>query len=591
MGSVSTEGRAIRFGVYEVDLAAGELRKRGRTVKLQGQPFQILAMLLRRPGEVVSREELQQALWPSGTFVEFEHGVNTAIRKIREALGDSAENPRFIETLPRKGYRFIAPVDGREIRESPRRGRAWVLALALCAALLGGLGVWSFMRTGTKPEAAPVPIPLTSFPGREGSPSFSPDGSQVAFAWQHEGQETRDICVKVIGLEETRCLTSGPADEHSPAWSPDGRYIAFIRDLGEEKGGIFLIPAIGGPERKVAEGRFPPWFRSRLAWHPGGRWLVTSIRRSASELSALFGISVESGDLLRLTSPIGWADEQGVVAPNGGAVAFSRCVEDQVCDIYVLEVSEDLRPKGEPRRITSFRDRVATAPAWTADSRAIVFTSGSRTNPSLWKVAVSGPGWKPGNPERMTFAGYSVWWPAVSRQGRLAYALFPKGVDIWRLELDASRPGTPSGGHGKPPLKLIPSTRVGHTPEYSPDGRRIAFGSDRSGNHEIWVANSDGSNVMQLTSFDGPYTAGPHWSPDGRSIAFASSAGGNGDVYIISLDGGKPKRLTTNASDDGPSAWSRDGKWICFYSDRTGEPQVWKVRAEGGGEVQVTRNG
>jgi DNA-binding winged helix-turn-helix (wHTH) protein len=102
---------AIRFGLFEADLAAGELRKRGRKIPLQDQPFQVLALLLQRPGELVSREEFQRALWPGDTFVEFDEGLNKAIQKLRQALDDSSDNPRFIETLPRKGYRFIAPVD------------------------------------------------------------------------------------------------------------------------------------------------------------------------------------------------------------------------------------------------------------------------------------------------------------------------------------------------------------------------------------------------------------------------------------------------------------------------------------------------
>src|SRR5713226_3997270 len=111
MESSSASANSLRFGLYEVDLAAGELRKRGRKVVLQEQPFKLLTLLLRRPGEVVTREELQQALWPSDTFVEFDQSLNKAIQKIRQALGDSPDNPRFIETLPRKGYRFIAPVE------------------------------------------------------------------------------------------------------------------------------------------------------------------------------------------------------------------------------------------------------------------------------------------------------------------------------------------------------------------------------------------------------------------------------------------------------------------------------------------------
>src|SRR5579885_209926 len=106
----STNGRIVRFGVFELDLNAGELRKSGVKLRLQGQPFQVLSVLLDRAGEVVSREELQQKLWPADTFVDFDHSLNTAINKVREVLGDSASSPRFVETLARRGYRFIAPV-------------------------------------------------------------------------------------------------------------------------------------------------------------------------------------------------------------------------------------------------------------------------------------------------------------------------------------------------------------------------------------------------------------------------------------------------------------------------------------------------
>jgi len=104
----------LRFSVFEVDLRAGELRKRGLRIRLQEQPFQVLAMLLERAGEVVTREELQKKLWPVDTFVDFDHGLNKAINKIRDALGDSAESPRFVETVARRGYRFLAEVKGAD---------------------------------------------------------------------------------------------------------------------------------------------------------------------------------------------------------------------------------------------------------------------------------------------------------------------------------------------------------------------------------------------------------------------------------------------------------------------------------------------
>src|SRR5215469_1690394 len=116
--------RLVRFGAFEADLRTGELRKDGVKLKLSGQPFQVLAVLLERPGEVVTREELQKRLWPD-TFVDVDHNLNTAINKIREVLGDSSENPGFVETLPRRGYRFIAPLNRSLKEEAKSAAKVW----------------------------------------------------------------------------------------------------------------------------------------------------------------------------------------------------------------------------------------------------------------------------------------------------------------------------------------------------------------------------------------------------------------------------------------------------------------------------------
>ena len=174
--------RKATFGVFELDLASGELRKSGVKVRLQEQPFQVLKALLERPGEVVSREELQQRLWPDDTFVDFEGGLSTAVQKIRQALGDSSSNPRFVETLPKRGYRFVAPVEAPYRKDEPRpRGLSPALQLALAAAAVVAVGLAVFRTNDVvehpPPEPLWTPIPLTAYPGRERTPDFSPDGS------------------------------------------------------------------------------------------------------------------------------------------------------------------------------------------------------------------------------------------------------------------------------------------------------------------------------------------------------------------------------------------------------------------------------
>jgi DNA-binding winged helix-turn-helix (wHTH) protein len=182
--------RTIRFGVFELDLKAGELRKQGVKIKLQEQPFQILVMLLEHPGEIVTREEIQQKLWPADTFVDFEHGINAAVKRLREALDDSADNPRFVETLARRGYRFVYPVDveAHPPWRTPLRIRRWATVL-LVTAIAVTLGIWIFQSRKERSEASLIAVPLTSYPGYEGYPSFSPDGTQVAFQWLRKNRQ------------------------------------------------------------------------------------------------------------------------------------------------------------------------------------------------------------------------------------------------------------------------------------------------------------------------------------------------------------------------------------------------------------------
>ncbi|PYV82339.1 MAG: hypothetical protein DMG05_28310, partial [Acidobacteria bacterium] len=167
---------------------------------------------------------------------------------------------------------------------------------------------------------------------------------------------------------------------------------------------------------------------------------------------------------------------------------------------------------------------------------------------------------------------------------RLVYTRELIDVNIWRLELP--------GPHGKisAPMQLISSTRVDGRAQFSPDGKKIVFSSNRTGIMENWICDSDGSNAQQLTSLGG-YCGDPHWSPDSERIAFDSNVDGQWEIYVISANGGKPKRFTSSPAADYVPRWSRDGKWVYFGSDRSGESQVWKMPAPGGEAVQVTRKG
>ena len=317
--------KVIRFGLFEADLSAGELRKRGRKIPLQDQPFRVLTLLLERAGELVGREEFQRALWPSDTFVEFDEGLNKAIQKLRQALDDSPDNPRFIETLPRKGYRFIAPVDrsaseasAAQAQPTPADGNAasptaghvkrwrsgvlpWVLFGVVSVALVVLAGVYFQVFRPAPPTLKTVP--LTSYAGEQITPAFSPDGKEVAFAWwDGEKAENHDIYVKLVDAGTPLRLTSSPRDEYAPAWSPDGRYIAFCRDVSD-RSEIWMVPALGGVERKlgdVAKGPGGPGGPGcGLSWSPDGKSIAIVDRTPPQGASGIFLLSLASGANVR----------------------------------------------------------------------------------------------------------------------------------------------------------------------------------------------------------------------------------------------------------------------------------------------------
>ncbi len=281
MDEANGSARVVRFGDFEADLQTGELHKSGVRVPLQGQPFQVCAILLSRSGELVTREELRQKVWPDDTFVDFDQALNTSIAKIRIALGDDANNPRFVETLPRRGYRFITPVD-RPFSQAPlaakrrfqifRANTRWISVGATLLALLCAVGIWRFSRNRSEVPLPPIEVvPLAALPGFEVQPAFSPDGNQVAFALH--SKENSGIYTVMAGGEKPLRLTSNSTDSF-PRWSPDGRQIAFSR-YSHEGIAIYLIPALGGTEHRLWSGTstLPPgWTSGRsIDWSPDGK--------------------------------------------------------------------------------------------------------------------------------------------------------------------------------------------------------------------------------------------------------------------------------------------------------------------------------
>jgi Tol biopolymer transport system component len=279
-----------------------------------------------------------------------------------------------------------------------------------------------------------------------------------------------------------------------------------------------------------------------------------------------------------LTSPPkGIGDIELALAPDGRHLAFVRS-ESRLSSagIWAQGVTGDM-----PRRLVSgdfsATGSVSSGLAWTPDGAEIVFAGVRTDRPRMFRVRVDG-----GAPQPVLGIGQASY-PSI-QGGRMVYEQHTVApFDIWRVP---GREALPK----QAPEALIVSSRGDHCPDYSPDGRKIAFASVRTGIENIWICDSDGSNPAQLTDL-ARISGWPRWSPDGRQIVFDSLAAGDWNLHVIDAEGGVPRRLTTDPSTDHLGSWSRDGRWIYFCSDRTGRPQVWKIPAEGGPGVQVTRHG
>jgi DNA-binding winged helix-turn-helix (wHTH) protein len=416
--------KRVKFGPFEADLGTGELWKNGLRQKLGGQPFEILAALLAAPGELVTRGELRKKIWPADTVVDFSHGLNAAVNKLRDALADDPEAPRYIETMPRRGYRYIGP-----------------------------------------------PVELAS---ARPAPALSPEPTLPV-------ENHEPVAVTAPGTS-----TEGGIATQAPAKSGTG----------------------GGETLPIRQPSLNPGPRS------------TTPRRSRFVLRfAAAGLALVFFGIICLVAYKGWenARNEALERQQKELMIRSEILRAQALEIHNPEKLEIAKKAKE------HREYAAEVP------------------------------------------------PRVSPPG------------IWHTQLARSEDGVAA-------RKLILALQ-GRTegPQPSPGGKRLAFMSDRTGTLEIWISDADGSNAKQLTHLGA--CGSPQWSPDGRWIAFDSYGASGSRVYVVSAVG-EPLMAPIEADMESfVPRWSRDGKWIYFAGDGSGGTQVWKLALTGGPAMQMTRNG
>jgi len=567
--------RRVRFGEFTADLASQELFRSGVVVRLPNQSFVALIALLERPGELVTREALRARIWPDNRVVEFEQGLNAVINRLREALGDNAEEPKYVETLPRRGYRFVGTLETgaatpdaaaslAPASSQAQRRFSGIMTLAIVLAIAAGLAFWR-LRPLPEPTVTLV-TPLTSLVGEERSPALSPDGGRIAFSWNGESPDMPgfDLYVKPVGSERHTRLTHAPALAVSAAWSPDGTELAFARNSASD-GGVFLIAATGGTERKLVVAAFAVESLSKPAWSPDGRTLAYSaIDDSSSQTLRLLALdSLESRPLAN--TPACWHAGAPAWSPDGRRLAFICMTSIAVYGIYITEPA----PAATPRllaRLQGFPQGLV----WAADRERLLIANDSGDGGGVWELDLDGTLQRPEIGEEAIGSGVSA------AHGRIVYSRARQVIDIWRVAIEPHETHT---------MRWIFSTREQLTPQFSPDETRIAFQSNRSGSPEIWIADADGGNAVRLTSSHGSLTGAPAWCSDGRRVAFDSRESGMSAIYIVDTLERVPRRVETPQSNLSLPVWSDDCRWL-LASD--GRATLYRVPAQGGEAQRFT---
>lgn len=625
------------FGDVTVDLRRVEVRRGGGVVPLEPKSFDLLCHLLEHRDRLVTKDELLDAVWKD-TFVT-PNALTRAVAQLRKGLGDDAFEARYIETVAKRGYRFIAPVSVHAREGSPEgepkaraegpaaaprlARRRWVGLLA-AALLVAGAGVatraWlgaERRREGPEGEALLTPRRLTAARESYGHPALSPNGSVVVYTSARTG--SREIYV--VGLapgSRELAITSDGRGNTEPRFSPDGQWLAYRSGA---PGGIWVVPATGGAPRRVTD------FGSQPSWAPDSQTIVFSSRAGLSSQGVLWTVRRDGTGLSQLTwlgNPLG-GHGSPAWSPDGRLVAFMVGQHEERA-IWAMPAGG-----GAPWRLASLTRY--SQPSFAPDGRAVYFLGTSpEQNDSLMRVALTAAGAPAGEPERvMNFQGAGIDSLSIAQDGRAIYAWSRRSVNLFALELDAA-----AGGGGERRQLTFDEDVINRYPHFSGDGR-IAFEQVVAGRPiTAWVMDEDGGNALALSAGLAASARTPQWergarrvfaliepgereppwfawidvatrelsriplpsegssnmpmlSPDGRQIAYhLVAADGSVDVWVRSLDGGAPRQVTFDREAASYPRWSADGERLVVNVKRGENNQVGVVPATGGPLVLVT---
>ncbi len=556
--------RPFRVGDFEVHPASGEIRGWDGVQRLRPLLVDLLLRLSAEAGTVVRRETLLEDVWPRRMVND--EVLSRAMAELRTALGDEARKARYIETLPKIGYRLIAPV--REVEEAARppppapnpapqaapARPAKAIALLGLAVAVTALGAWLATRAVPSPPLGDLEHrlaaarPLTSDPGLELGPRFSPDGRRVAFALSGGG-DGRIVVQEVASAARIVIGAAGDGLRLSPVFLPDGRHLAFWRANG---GACAIVTWSLDTMRETAtllDCALKP--RARFDLSADGRWLAFTAQSRDQFPAGLQVLEVATGRIATLTEPEpGMGDDLlPRFSPDGRRIAFYRGNESHR-SLWVV----DRAPGASPRRVAK-PDGLSYGVAWIG-AEALVAAADWYGFRALNLVELP-------TGESRLLGARGARFPDVAPDGSIVFESATYSANLWRLGRERDSVARP----------LWPSTRYTNQPELSPDGRRVAFASNRDGTDALYVAALEGSPV-RIAGDDGHRYLRPHWSADGRSVhAVRIAARPDGSTIQqavrIAADGATHEVLAALGTAVGDVRETRDGRWL-LWGEATG---------------------
>ena len=594
----------FKLGDWLVEPEFNHLTSGDESHRVEPKVMSVLLYLATCAPRVATKDEILQAVWPD-TFVG-EDALTRCVSMLRHILDDSPHSPRFIKTIPKVGYCLLvevlpySPPAAEQASQQPdpaapsmetssdslpeppsidrRKAGLRLAAVILLLAALSGISFIGYRssRVHSVPPAFHT-FQLTTDAGEQSRPAWSPDGKQIAFVWQKEGDSQQHIYIQNVDSNSLVRLTSLPDSEYSPAWSPDGKQIAF---LSSSKSGLGLYIAALPPAKSVRRVYIPGdvtrWDEGALSWSPDGKSLVLDDHIDQQPSSSIYLIDMETLRAHPLTvPPAGWeGDLSPVFSPDGQKIAFVRASENFVENIYWIPAGG-----GTPHSVTH-DGKMIKGIAWSPDSHSILFASNRGGTVALWKTSLDGSA-----TERLPVGTDDATQPAVTPWGhRVAYVQASAISGILRVRSAKDEP------HEAKSSVLVSSTAGDSAPSISPDGKQFAFQSWRMGTQQVWISSIDGLSLRQLTPSGGQLdgSGSPSWSPRGDRVAFDSRIYGHSHIFLITPSGGNPQQLTFGDVNDIVPRWSSDQRSLYFRSNRGGRWQLWKVSALGGTPQPIT---